>query len=144
MLTTSLLPWTFSLSYSYHRSLTRHRSWQPVWFFALSLLFPSCFLLFSILLLYLDLISTILSLIIFYTILAWLLSIHFFWQIFSPKCSVSLKSNPDSWVSLKMILQPHMLMPKLNEPSFPPIFSPSELFPLSSSLLFCCVHDWLI
>ena len=42
------------------------------------------------------------------------LSIHSFGK-YSVQGFYFPTSNPDSWVSLKMILQPHMLMPKLNE-----------------------------
>ena len=116
MLTTSLLPWTFSLSYSYHPSLTTW-SWQPVVLRPFSIVSIFFSFTFSILLSYLDLISTILSLIFFFfffTPYSPCLSIHSFGK-YSVQGFYFPTSNPDSWVSLKMILQPHMLMPKLNE-----------------------------
>ena len=105
--------------------------------------FHLVFFYFSILLSYLDLISTILSLIIFYTILAWPFYSFLLANIQS-KMFCFPTSNPDSWVSLKMILQPHMLMPKLNEAYITSFISLVSFSTLSSSLLFCCVHDWLI
>lgn len=110
-----------------------------------SLPFLCCFHLvffyFSILLLYLDLISTILSLIIFYTILAWPVYSFLLANIQS-KMFCFPKSNPDSWVSLKMILQPHMLMPKLNEAFISSYISLVSFFHslLKSFVLLC---SWL-
>lgn len=86
-----------------------------LWFFDLSLLFPSYFLL----LFYLAFIfgphfNHSFTNFFFFTPYSHCPSIHSF-----GKCSVQgfyfPTSNPDSWASLKMIPQPHVLMPKLNE-----------------------------